>query len=172
MGDQSQSYTIKDLDTEHAEEVMKIFNHYVASGFAAFFDEPLPDMFFSRLREMARGYPAVAAVAADGTVAGFAFLRAFHAAPTFNRTAETTYFIHPDHTRKGLGKLLLDRLIEESPGVGVDNLVASVSSLNAESLAFHEKNGFRESGRLAAVGRKRGADFDLVLMQRFLKSES
>lgn len=50
--------------------------------------------------------------------------------------------------------------------------VVKISSLNAESLAFHRKNGFRESGRLVAVGRKRGADFDLVLMQRFLKMEA
>jgi phosphinothricin acetyltransferase len=50
--------------------------------------------------------------------------------------------------------------------VGVDNLVASVSSKNEPSIRFHEKNGFEEAGRIRDAGHKFGEDFDIALYQK------
>ena len=63
---------------------------------------------------------------------------------------------------------LLKHLIEGAREIGVDNLLASISSLNGESLAFHRKYGFVECGRFRDVGRKRGRPFDVIWMQRAL----
>mgnify|MGYP001099309595 CR=1 FL=1 len=60
------------------------------------------------------------------------------------------------------------RLIEEAVPMGIDSLVASISSKNEESIAFHRKNGFRECGRFEWAGRKNDQDFDIVWMQRRL----
>lgn len=160
------SYRIVPLADEHAPQVMAILNHYIENGFAAYFDQPLPAYFFERLRGMTLGYPALIALDDVGAVAGFAFLHAYHPAPTLRRTAEATYFIHPEHTRRGLGKLLLDQLIGRASSMGVDNIIASISSLNEDSIAFHGRNGFVECGRLAAAGSKFGRDFDVVYMRR------
>jgi len=51
---------------------------------------------------------------------------------------------------------------------GIDLLVASISSMNEASIAFHRKNGFRECGRFERAGRKNDQDFDIVWMQRRL----
>lgn len=149
---------------------MSIYNHYVENSFAAYFDTPLPDVFFERLLDMAKGYPALVAKDEMNNVAGFAFLHAYHPAPAFLRTAEITYFIHPEHIRRGFGKLLLDRLIDGARKMGVDSIVASISSLNEGSLRFHAKHGFKECGRLIKAGEKKGNDFDVVYMQMFLSS--
>ena len=39
--------------------------------------------------------------------------------------------------------------------------MASISSMNEASIAFHRKNGFRECGRFERAGRKNDQDFDI-----------
>ena len=150
----------------HGQAVIDIFNHFVQHSFAAYPDQPVPYEYFGRFQQMTQGYPAFVATADSGLVVGFGFLRPIHPASTLRRTAEVTYFILPDYTRRGIGTALLNRLIEEAVPLGIDSLVASISSKNEESIAFHRKNGFRECGRFERAGRKRDQDFDIVWMQR------
>jgi phosphinothricin acetyltransferase len=79
-----------------------------------------------------------------------------------------TYFIHPDHTGKGLGKRLLGFLEKGALEKGITNLLASISSLNPGSVEFHQKHGFTECGRFRKVGKKKGREFDTVWMQKRL----
>ena len=162
------SVHLEPLAEAHRAAVVAIFNHYVVDGFAAYFDAPVPEAFFDRLLSLAAGYPAVAAVSEDGVVAGFGLLHPWHPAPTLRRTAEISYFLRPESCRQGIGTRILDHCVAEARRLGVDNLLASISSRNAESLAFHLKHGFVQVGRFPAVGRKHGADFDVVWMQRRL----
>jgi len=52
--------------------------------------------------------------------------------------------------------------------MGITTILASISSLNEGSLAFHQKNGFRECGRFRDIGVKKGRSFDGIWMQRVL----
>lgn len=162
------SYAFTEMRDSHAEEVMAILNHYVENGFAACHEQPFPAAGFAGLRETIGRYPAAVAIGGGNIVAGFAFLRPYHSAPAFARTAEIASFVHHRHTRRGLGAILLDVLIAGARNMGVDNIVARVSSLNLPGLAFHAKNGFKVRGRLPAAGRKLGKDFDVVYMNKIL----
>lgn len=171
--DQHAGYALVPLAEEHRDAAVAIFNHYVSHGFAAFNEEPVGDEFYARLLGAAAGgYPALAAIAADGAVAGFALLRPIHPAPTLRRAAEVTYFLHPDHTGRGAGTAILARFEAEARALGADSLLAKVSSLNPGSLRFHRRHGFRECGRFRAVGRKHGREFDLVWLQKRLAEEA
>jgi phosphinothricin acetyltransferase len=159
-------YILEPMTPIHREAVIGVYNHYVVSGFAAYPDAPVDPGAFDRFAEMARGYPAFVARDASGAVAGFAFAHPYGPAPVFRRTAQLTYFILPAHTRLGLGTRLLEALLGGLRAMGVDNALAHVSSLNARSLAFHARHGFTECGRLPAIGRKFGEDFDVVWFQK------
>jgi len=117
-------YTIRSMNETDASSVMSIFNHYAENDFASWFDQPLPVQAFGRFQEMARNYPAIVVCDGNHEVIGFAFLHAYHPAPTMQRTAEIAYFIHHEHVRKGLGKLMLDKLVAEAIKFGVDNMAA------------------------------------------------
>ena len=161
-------FRLEPMDESHGRAVIDIFNHFITNSFAAYPDQPVPYEFFPRFQQMTQGYPALVATVDSEQVVGFGFLRPIHPAGTLQRTAEVTYFIAPDHTGRGIGTAVLNRLIEEAAARGVDSLVASISSRNEQSLAFHRKNGFRECGRFDRAGRKNGQDFDIVWMQRHI----
>jgi L-amino acid N-acyltransferase YncA len=162
------NYELASLMESDRRAVVRIFNHFVEHSFAAYPEEPAGDEFFDRVLAMSKGYPAVSVKTETGEVVGFGFLRAFHAAGTFRRTAEIAYFLLPEHTGQGLGSMMLSRFIEEAREIGIDNLLASVSSLNDQSLRFHAQAGFERCGTFRAVGRKFGRDFDVVWFQKRL----
>ena len=159
---------LEPLAEQHRTAVVDIYNHYVDVGFACYRERRIPYGAFDHFLERARGYPAFASRGEDGTVNGFGFLHAWHPAECFARTAEVTYFLHPDAMRQGIGSLFLLRFEEAATAMGIDRLLASISSRNPESLAFHRKHGFEECGRFPGIGRKRGADFDVVWMVKRL----
>ena len=162
------SYQFEAMSEKHRRPVIDIFNYYIRSSQAAFPDVPVGHDFYDHFLRMTQGYPAIV-VYDDAQVVGFAMLHPYHRATTFKRTAEITYFLKPDHTRKGLGARILNEFTHQAESMGVDTLLACISSLNLTSLRFHQKHGFSECGRLARIGRKFGQDFDVVWMQKHLK---
>jgi len=162
-------YHFEPLAEEHRQPVIDLFNHYVSHSHAAFLEVPVNYSFFNRFLEITRGYPALVAKQGFDQVVGFAFLRPYHAAETFRRTAEITYFILPDHTRRGLGTTLLELLVRAARTMRIDSILAAISSRNQPSLHFHRRQGFKECGRFSRVGRKFGEDFDVVWMHLRIK---
>ncbi len=88
--------------------------------------------------------------------------------PVFSRVAEITYFMAPEYVGQGIGSQILERLLVWARENGITSILASISSLNPGSIAFHKKNGFVECGRFAGIGRKKGKDFDVVWMQKMI----
>ena len=161
-------YSLSEIANEDREEIIDIFNYYVENSFAAFPENRLPYQAFDMLLQMSKGFPTGSIKDKNGMIVGFGMLRAHNPMPAFSQTAEVTYFIHPDHTGKGLGKILLEFLEREGRERGITTLLANISSLNAGSINFHKKNGFIERGRFKEVGKKNGQLFDTVWMQKTL----
>ncbi len=154
------------LEMKHKADVIRIFSHYVENSFAAYSSTMWPEERFNLLLNGPDIICAYCAEDENNRSLGFALLKKFHPGDAIKRTAELTYFLDPEHTRKGIGKALLEKLSGEAKNVGVDNLVASVSSKNEPSIRFHESNGFEEAGRIRDAGRKFGEDFDIALFQK------
>jgi phosphinothricin acetyltransferase len=159
-------YSFEDMSEQHREAVVDIYNHFVEKSFAAYPDRPFGYEIFDYFRNISDGYPAVVVKDGQGLVVGVAFMSPFHSVGTFRRTAVVSYFILPSHTRKGVGRAILDRFESASRSMGVELILAHVSSRNQDSLQFHRANGFEECGRLRRVGTKFGKDFDVVWFQK------
>jgi len=147
---------------------MDIFNYYVENSFAAYPENKLPYQAFDILMQMSNGLPTGTIKDQNGKIVGFGMLRMHNPLPTFSHTVEVTYFLHPDYTGQGLGKMLLGFLEKSAVEKGIKNILANVSSLNSDSIKFHLKNGFTECGRFKKVGKKNGQEFDTVWMQKIL----
>ncbi len=154
------------------EEMAGIFNYYVEHTFATYTETQVTPDRFEGLMSFCQGYPALTARTGQEAMAGFGLLRPYSPIQAFDRTAELTCFIHPDYTGKGVGTAILAELESGACGMGISSILATISSLNEGSIAFHRACGFSECGRLPNVGLKRSVPFDIVLMQKQLQCPS
>ena len=151
------------------DAIAGIYGHHVRHGVASFEYEP-PDAAELRRRRAevrARGLPYVVAERASTPgVIGFAYASPFRLRPAYRYTVEDSVYVHPDTVRTGIGRRLLEALIEGCEAAGRHQLVAVIGGADERSIAFHRKCGFAEAGRLGGVGWKHGRWLDLVIMQR------
>ncbi|MFZ5980165.1 MAG: GNAT family N-acetyltransferase [Candidatus Zixiibacteriota bacterium] len=161
-------YTIRTVEDSDKNSILKIFNYYIENSFSAYFEIKVEQDFFDLMKRIAGDYPFYVVEDENKEVVGFSMLHSFDRAESFRRVAEVTYFIDQNHTRSGLGQWLLEKMTREARKIGVDTLLASISSLNEQSLKFHFKNGFVECGRFVKIGNKWGKDFDLIWVQKFI----
>lgn len=159
-------YRLMPVSVEDGKAIIDIFNHYVKNSFAAYPENEVPYELFQLFLDMARGYPFLVAKDRSGTVLGFGFLHPHDRMSVFSRAVEISYFIAPEYIGQGIGSRFLDSFLDWAREKGITSILASISSLNQGSLAFHERSGFVECGRFVGIGRKNGQDFDVVWMQR------
>lgn len=152
--------------------ITRIYAHAVKHGTATFELEPPDDAEmlrrFDKLR--AGGFPYIVAEI-DGTIAGYAYAGAFRERPAYRFTVEDSIYIAPEMHRRGIGRSLLMRLIEEAEAAGFRQMMAVIGdSAQAASIAVHRSCGFKDAGVFEAVGFKFGRWLDTVQMQRALGS--
>ncbi len=156
---------VREVRDSDRDAIIPIFNYYAATSYAAYPEMPVTDRFFEFLRE---GTLAFYILENKEKVVGFGLIKPFLPFPAFMKTAMLTYFLLPEFTGQGLGKLLLKQLTSEAIKMGMTSLVANMASKNIPSIRFHLKNGFCEVGRLQNAGFKFGEPFDVLWMQKMV----
>jgi phosphinothricin acetyltransferase len=117
-----------------------------------------------------RRFPVLVAVV-DGAAVGFAAYGDFRdslARPGYRFTVEHSVHVAASHWGAGIGRALMEALIERARAGGVHVMVGGIDSSNVDSIRFHERLGFVETARMPEVGRKFERWLDLVLMQKIL----
>ena len=145
-----------------------IYADAVAHGTASFELEPPDEAEMAHRQEalLTAGYPYFVAEHA-GLVAGYAYAGPYHSRPGYRWTVEDTVYVAPQFHRRGLGRLLVARLIAEAQTRGFRQMIAVIGdSANTASIALHAEAGFRGIGTLQSVGFKHGRWLDIVVMQR------
>ena len=102
----------------------------------------------------------------DDAVVGWAALSAVSSRCVYGGVAEVSVYVAPEAAGKGVGSLLLARLIEASEARGMWTLQAGIFPENAASLALHVKHGFRIVGRRERLGQLHGRWRDVMLLER------
>lgn len=113
------------------------------------------------------GYPTLVA-AEGGRVLGYASYGRFRTWPGYWRTAENSVYVAQDAQKRGLGRALLEALIDRAEFQGLSNLIGVIGADRPASLALHAACGFEEVGRIPGAGAKFGGVLDMVMMQRVL----
>ena len=150
--------------------ITQIYARAVRHGTASFELEP-PDEAEMARRQRALadgGYPYLVAES-GGAVVGYAYAGPYRTRPAYRFSVENSVYVAPEAHRRGIGRLLLDRLICECEARGYRLMIAVIGdSAQAPSIALHRALGFRMVGTLEHVGFKFGRWLDTVLMQRAL----
>ena len=151
-------------------EVQAIYAHHVMHGLGTFETEP-PDLREMRARHSqvtGTGFPYLVAEV-DGRVLGYAYANHFRARAAYRHTVEDSIYVAPTATGRGVGKALLNDLVERCAALGLRQMLALIGdSGNAGSIGVHRSCGFALTGVMQAVGRKADRWVDVVVMQRAL----
>ena len=160
------SITIRDATEADLEAIRDIYNHAVEHT-TAIWNEVLIDTDNRRawleLRR-AKGFPVLVAER-DGQVAGYASYGDWRAFDGYRHTVEHSVYVDKDCRGAGIGKLLMQALIEHARANGKHVMIAAIEAENTASIALHERLGFRLVGIHREVGQKFGRWLDLAMVE-------
>lgn len=118
-----------------------------------------------------RGLPFLVAEC-EGEVMGMAFCSPWKAKSAYRFTVESSIYLDPRATGRGIGTALLEELLDRCATTGIREVIAViVDNGGTASEKLHLRCGFTEAGRLRGVGAKHGSTLDTILMQRHLTVE-
>ena len=99
-------------------------------------------------------------------IVGWAALSPVSARRVYAGVAEISIYVAARWRGKGVGRLLLSRLIESSERAGIWTLQAGIFPENSASIELHKSAGFRTVGVREKLGCMDGRWRDVVLLER------
>jgi L-amino acid N-acyltransferase YncA len=155
-------YQITPMQPDDWLAVREIYREGIASGHATF-ETDVPDWekwdsshrqdcrLIARIGEQVLGWAALSPVSGRCVYAG---------------VAEVSVYVAAAARGSGVGKALLQALIEESELHRIWTLQAGIFPENAASIALHKSRGFREVGVRRRIGKRDEVWRDVLLLER------
>jgi L-amino acid N-acyltransferase YncA len=150
------------MGDDHAGQVLDIYRLGIATGQATFETEPPSWEQFTASRLAEHRFVAI-----DGVwVLGWATCTPVSDRCVYAGVVEHSVYVHPDARGRGVGRALLQALIDSTEKGGIWTIQSGVFPENTASLALHETCGFRVVGTREKVGRHHGVWRDVILLER------
>jgi len=160
---------IRKLEKKDIAACLTIFNYYIENTMYSMELEPLnPETFTKRIDGIPDWYPKFVCEE-DGKLIGYAYLHAFLPREGYIHTAEMTMYIDKDNRDRGIGRMLANKLIEESKAVGIWDIITIITGENANSFVFNKRIGFKEIAVFPGIAEKFGRRISVHYMQLKLK---
>jgi len=156
---------LRDAQPGDLAAVAAILNHEILTGTSSWTETPKTAEDMARWFEgrTGAGFPVLVAEE-GGEVLGYASYGPFRLGEGYRETVEHSVYVGRGARRRGIARLLMDRLVARARAAGMHRMVGGVSADQHASLELHRRLGFVEQGRLRGVGIKRGKRLDLALM--------
>jgi L-amino acid N-acyltransferase YncA len=117
----------------------------------------------------ARGprHPVIVAESA-GSVVGWGSLNVFNVRPAYQHVADFSVYVERGWCGRGVGRRLLERLIEMAREIGYHKMVLSSFPANASGVRLYEGLGFTRVGVYREQGMLDGQWVDTLIMEKLL----
>ncbi len=159
---------IRSAEKADLPAINRIYNYYVRETTSTFQLEPETDAGRLAWFKNHDGRHPVFVAEFDGSVVGWVALSAYSLRGGWRVTAENSVYLDKSFVGRGIGKMLLKKIIAEAVRLDFRSLVARICAEQTASVALHSGVGFVEIGRLREAGEKFGRRLDVVYMQRLL----
>lgn len=163
--------TIRPVHPDDVAAITRIYAHAVSKGTASYELEPPGE---AEMRErmdalVGNGYPYIV-VEEGNNILGYAYAGPFRARRAYRFMVEDSVYLAPEAQGRGLGRLLLQALVDACERCGFRQIVAVIGdgSPQSASVKLHRSMGFRDAGMLRGSGYKHERWLDTVFMQRAL----
>ncbi len=167
-GGLAQAVKITGATGRHLPEITSIYNEAILNTTATFDFEPKTMEEQRRwMEEHDDRHPIIVAILGDSVV-GWGSLSRFSDRCGYQATVEDSVYVRREFRGKGIGTMILRKLVDEARRAGHHAIIARLDAANHVSIALHRKMGFQEVGRLKEVGFKFGRWLDVVVMENLL----
>ncbi len=146
---------LRSATTRDASAIAAIYAPFVQAGTRSF-ESVAPDAaeMARRLERTLKTHPWIVAEDDAGEIMGYAYATGFRGRDAYRFTAETSVYVRPGSQGCGVGSGLALALLEALRISGYRTAIAVITLPNDPSVRMHERVGYREAGRLPAVGWK------------------
>ena len=157
------NYEIREMQPQDGAKVIEIFQEGIDGGNATF-DTTAPtwevwdQKYFNMCRFVLED--------TDENVVGWAALQPISNRDCFKGVAEVSIYLKNEVQGKGLGSMLLRKLISASEEHNFWTLQAGIFPENDASIYVHEKWGFQLVGKREKIGQMNGIWRDIILLER------
>ena len=160
--------TIRDATGADVDAICAIHNQGIADRIATL-DTTLrvPADTRAWLRVRGARHPVLVAEL-DGAVIGWASLNRFNPRPAYDFVADFSVYIERARRGRGIGRQLLDRLIDLARAQGYHKMVLAAMAFNDAGLALYTRTGFTRVGVYREQGQLDGRWVDVVIMEKLL----
>ncbi len=157
---------------EHLEAIRAIYNHEILHTTALYEYEPRSSEMMAAwwAAKQAAGLPVLGMEGEPGRLAGFATWGAFRPFPAYCHSVEHSVYVDARFRGRGVGRTLLESLIEEARTRDLHMMVGVIDATNTASLSLHRRLGFTHGGTLREVGFKFGRWLDVEYWQLLLST--
>lgn len=154
---------IEAMTAAHWPAVRRIYEAGIATGNATFqVDAPTWESWDGAHLRTCR----LVARERDGDVIAWAALSPVSVRSVYAGVCEVSVYVAPDARGRGVGRRVLQALIDAAEQDGRWTLQAGIFPENTASIALHERCGFRVVGRRERLGQLHGVWRDVMLLER------
>lgn len=155
-------YTIEAMMADDWPEVRAIYLEGIATGLATF-ETSVPSWERWNNAHLVVGRLVARA---EGKAIGWVALNPTSKRKVYSGVIDESIYIASSARGMGVGKTLLEAMIQESEQAGIWSLQAGIFRENEASRALHRHCGFREVGHQERKGSLNGVWHDVILMER------
>ena len=157
---------IRSATTDDLPAILDIYNDIIENTTAAWDYIPhtleMRQQWFAAKKE--QGFPVFVATE-DSVLLGFSSIGPFRIWAGYKYTVENSVYVTTGCRGRGIGKLLLQRLIDAVKELQLHSIIAGIDADNNVSIELHKKLGFEEVAHLKEVGFKFGRWLDLKFLE-------
>jgi L-amino acid N-acyltransferase YncA len=151
---------IRDLQPDDWTEVAAIYRDGMRDGLATFETE------VPAWEAWHEAHPIRVVAELDEQVIGWAACGPASSRWAYRGVVESSVYVARDLHGRGVGRALMERLIEKSENTGIWTIQTSIFPENEASLKLHHRVGFRVVGVRKRIGKRDGLWRDTVLLER------
>ena len=153
---------IRKMKPDDRNQVSKIYDEGTDTGNANF-EVTLPP-WDEWIQKQVPGCSIVAIKSDD--IIGWGSLAVYSEREVYNGVVEDSVYVIKQYRRKGVGNILLEKLIELSEEKSIWTLQARIFPENGESIALHRKHAFRTVGTHERLGKMDNQRRDVTVLER------
>jgi len=154
---------------DDADAICRIYNQGIEDRVATLETElRAPDERRAWVASRDARHPVIVAVSERGDVAGWGSLNVFNARDAYRHVVDFSIYVDRAARGKGIGDVMLTRLVELAREHSYHKMVLSAFPTNAGGMALYTKHGFRTVGVYKEQGMLDGHWVDTIIMEKML----